>query len=154
MEAASYAARQHTGQTRKGERAEPYINHPLQVANLIANVGKVEDIDILISAILHDTVEDTGTTAADLTKMLGSGERCVLEVLTIKVFPRRNESACRSNILRTYPTKPNTSSWQTRSATSRTLQIRLRPTGMCEGGSNISSGLKTSSKGFVVRTNL
>lgn len=72
LKAASYAARQHTGQNRKGERAEPYINHPLEVANLLAGVGGVEDLDILIAAILHDTVEDTDTTAEELNAMFGS----------------------------------------------------------------------------------
>lgn len=89
MEAASYAARQHTGQTRKGERAEPYINHPLEVANLLANVGKVEDIDILIAAILHDTIEDTGSTADELVKRFG--ERVtgfVLDVTDDKSLPK------------------------------------------------------------------
>lgn len=89
IEAASYAAREHTGQTRKGERAEPYINHPLEVANLIASVGKVEDTDILIAAILHDTIEDTGSTAEELTAMFG--ERVtgfVLEVTDDKSLPK------------------------------------------------------------------
>ncbi len=89
IEAASYAARQHTGQTRKGERSEPYINHPLQVANLIADIGRVEDIDILIAAILHDTIEDTATTPEDITRMFG--ERVtgfVLEVTDDKSLPK------------------------------------------------------------------
>ncbi len=89
IEAASYAARQHTGQKRKGERAEPYINHPLEVSNLIAGVGRVTDIDILIGAILHDTIEDTGSTADELTTMFG--ERVtgfVLEVTDDKSLPK------------------------------------------------------------------
>ncbi len=71
LEAASYAARQHAGQTRIGERNEPYINHPIEVANILTNIGRVEDLDILIAAILHDTIEDTGTTADDLTERFG-----------------------------------------------------------------------------------
>lgn len=89
IEAASYAARQHTGQKRKGERAEPYINHPLEVSNLIAGVGRVTDIDILIAAILHDTIEDTGSTAEELTAIFG--ERVtgfVLEVTDDKSLPK------------------------------------------------------------------
>ncbi len=89
IEAASYAARQHTGQIRKGERAEPYINHPLEVASLIAGVGKVEDLDVLIAAILHDTIEDTDSTAEELTVMFG--ERVtgfVLEVTDDKSLPK------------------------------------------------------------------
>jgi guanosine-3',5'-bis(diphosphate) 3'-pyrophosphohydrolase len=89
LEAASYAACQHTGQNRKGERAEPYINHPLEVANLLANIGRVEDIDILIAAILHDTVEDTGTTADELNAMFGSRVTgFVLEVTDDKSLPK------------------------------------------------------------------
>lgn len=89
LKAASHAARQHTGQTRKGERGEPYINHPLEVANLLASVGKIEDIDILIAAILHDTVEDTDTTAEDLNTMFGSRVTgFVLEVTDDKSLPK------------------------------------------------------------------
>jgi guanosine-3',5'-bis(diphosphate) 3'-pyrophosphohydrolase len=71
VEAASFAARKHTGQRRKGSDAEPYINHPLEVANLLANVGGVEDLDILVGGLLHDTIEDTGTTKEELAKRFG-----------------------------------------------------------------------------------
>ncbi|CAL1548920.1 unnamed protein product, partial [Lymnaea stagnalis] len=47
IEAAYFSARKHRDQKRKGNDASPYINHPLEVANLIANVGKVEDYDVL-----------------------------------------------------------------------------------------------------------
>ena len=62
LKAASFAAKKHRSQKRKGDDGEPYINHPLEVANLLANVGKIEDFDILTAAILHDTVEDTDAT--------------------------------------------------------------------------------------------
>lgn len=71
IEAASYAAQKHIGQRRKGSDAEPYINHPLEVANLLANVGGIADNDILIGGLLHDTIEDTGTTKEDLAKLFG-----------------------------------------------------------------------------------
>ncbi len=89
IEAASYAARQHTGQKRKGEKAEPYINHPLEVANILANIGQVDDLEVLTAAILHDTVEDTDTTPDELTAMFG--ERVtgfVLEVTDDKSLPK------------------------------------------------------------------
>jgi guanosine-3',5'-bis(diphosphate) 3'-pyrophosphohydrolase len=89
LEAASFAAKKHTGQTRKGANAEPYINHPIEVANLLANVGKVEDFDVLIAAVLHDTVEDTGTTKEELTALFG--ERVcamVLEVTDDRTLPK------------------------------------------------------------------
>ncbi len=72
LQAASFAAKKHRYQKRKGDDAEPYVNHPLEVANLLANVGKVDDYDILIAAVLHDTVEDTETTAEELTELFGA----------------------------------------------------------------------------------
>lgn len=72
LKAASFSAKKHTGQTRKGDDAAPYINHPLEVANLLANVGNVEDFDVLIAAILHDTVEDTGTKKEEIEELFGT----------------------------------------------------------------------------------
>lgn len=89
LEAASFAAKKHTGQKRKGADGEPYINHPLEVANLLANVGKVEDYDILIAALLHDTVEDTGVTEEDLTELFGAKvSGYVSEVTDDKSLPK------------------------------------------------------------------
>lgn len=89
LAAASFAAKKHTSQKRKGADGEPYINHPLEVANLLANVGKVEDYNILIAAVLHDTIEDTGATEAELTGLFGA-EACryVLEVTDDKRLPK------------------------------------------------------------------
>ncbi|MDQ3180781.1 MAG: HD domain-containing protein, partial [Acidobacteriota bacterium] len=81
IQAASFAAKKHSTQKRKGAGEEPYINHPLEVANLLANVGKVEDYDILIAAILHDTIEDTQTTKEEITELFGTKVcKMVLEV--------------------------------------------------------------------------
>ena len=48
-------ARAHSGQTRKS--GEPYITHPVAVAKVLAEQGL--DVETLIAAILHDTLEDT-----------------------------------------------------------------------------------------------
>ena len=89
LQAASFAARKHISQKRKGNDAAPYINHPLEVANLLANVGKVEDYDILIAAILHDTVEDTETTKEEIEKLFGERvAEMVLEVTDDKSLPK------------------------------------------------------------------
>ena len=71
LHAASFAADKHKDQRRKGTDAQPYINHPLNVANILADIGSVEDIDILIAAILHDTIEDTETTEEELKRLFG-----------------------------------------------------------------------------------
>lgn len=89
IEAAYFSAKKHREQKRKGNDASPYINHPLEVANLIASVGKVEDVDILIGAILHDTVEDAGVTKEEITELFGATV-CgyVLEVTDDKSLPK------------------------------------------------------------------
>jgi GTP pyrophosphokinase len=57
----------HEGQTRKS--GEPYITHPLAVATILA--GWHLDPQALIAALLHDVVEDTPTTKADIAKRFG-----------------------------------------------------------------------------------
>ncbi len=71
LRAADFAAKKHKIQKRKGANAEPYINHPLEVARILAETGEIEDIDILVAAILHDTIEDTDATPTELTALFG-----------------------------------------------------------------------------------
>jgi guanosine-3',5'-bis(diphosphate) 3'-pyrophosphohydrolase len=71
LHAARFAAEKHTGHFRKGSRREPYINHPIEVANLIANVAMVDDEDILSAALLHDTVEDCDVSPEEITEKFG-----------------------------------------------------------------------------------
>ncbi len=71
LHAAHFAARKHADQRRKNAAASPYVNHPLEVAHILATVGGVTDEDILVAAILHDTVEDTDTTADELAEVFG-----------------------------------------------------------------------------------
>ncbi len=89
LEAISFAAKKHKLQKRKGADEEPYVNHVLEVANLIANVGKVEDFNVLIAAVLHDTVEDTTTTEAEIKEKFGATvAKMVLEVTDDKSLPK------------------------------------------------------------------
>jgi GTP diphosphokinase / guanosine-3',5'-bis(diphosphate) 3'-diphosphatase len=89
LQAISFSAKKHRYQTRKGVNGEPYINHPIEVANILANVGKVTDFNTLIAAVLHDTVEDTETTAEELTNLFGE-KVCsiVMEVTDDKLLPK------------------------------------------------------------------
>ena len=89
IKAASFSAEKHRYQKRKGDDAEPYINHPLEVAKLLVNVGKIEDIDVLTAAVLHDTIEDTDTTKEEITKLFGEKVcKMVLEVTDDKSLPK------------------------------------------------------------------
>lgn len=88
-EAAIFAARKHTGQNRKGKDEAPYINHLLEVVNLLVNVGKVEDENTLIAALLHDTVEDTDTTREEIAESFGEKvASIVMEVTDDKTLPK------------------------------------------------------------------
>jgi len=82
LRAANFAARHHRGQKRKGSTGEPYINHPIAVAELIASVGRVTDSLTLAAALLHDTVEDTDATLDDIGREFGADIRGIVAELT------------------------------------------------------------------------
>jgi (p)ppGpp synthase/HD superfamily hydrolase len=67
-----FAATRHVNQRRKGETAEPYINHLTEVADLVAEATVGADLDLIIAAVLHDTVEDTATTTGELEHLFGA----------------------------------------------------------------------------------
>ena len=67
----SFAAEKHRRQHRKDAEASPYINHSIAVATVVAAEGNVADEAMLLAAILHDTVEDTKTTFAELEEHFG-----------------------------------------------------------------------------------
>ena len=67
-----FAADKHRDQRRKDSEASPYINHPIQVAELIARVGELSDLATLQAALLHDTVEDTETTYEEIEERFGN----------------------------------------------------------------------------------
>src|SRR5438552_2165312 len=71
LAAAHFAAVKHRAQRRKGASADPYINHPIEAADLLARVGGVRDAATLAAALLHDTIEDTGTTPDELRDCFG-----------------------------------------------------------------------------------
>jgi GTP diphosphokinase / guanosine-3',5'-bis(diphosphate) 3'-diphosphatase len=59
LKALEFAAERHRTQFRKGLDKTPFINHPIQVANLLANEADETDPRLLTSAVLHDVIEDT-----------------------------------------------------------------------------------------------
>lgn len=71
IRAVAFAADKHRNQRRKDADASPYINHPIALANVLANEGGVTDLTVLCAAVLHDTVEDTETTEAELVEAFG-----------------------------------------------------------------------------------
>lgn len=90
LEAIEFSADKHRLGKRKDEDGTPYINHPLRVAMLLAEVGGVGDVELLQAAILHDTIEDTDTTPAELEARFGARVlRWVAEVTDDKSLPKQ-----------------------------------------------------------------
>lgn len=71
LSAVKFSAHQHRHQRRKGTDATPYINHPIAVAEMLWRVGKVTDMNILVAAVLHDTIEDTDVKPEELAERFG-----------------------------------------------------------------------------------
>ena len=89
LAAATFAAEKHAAQKRKGAAAEPYVNHLIEVAQLIASSSEQLDANLVMAGFLHDTIEDTGTTAGDLEQVFGSDiSALVLELTDDKSLPK------------------------------------------------------------------
>jgi GTP pyrophosphokinase len=73
-----YAARAHKGQTRRS--GEPYLSHPLEVASMLADLKL--DSTTLLAGLLHDVLEDTDITAADLRENFGQEVTDLVEGVT------------------------------------------------------------------------
>ena len=74
------AARAHAGQTRKGHAGIPYVNHVIEVARLVAGTGAEEDV--VVAAVLHDVVEDSGLDLADVEREFGPRVAALVDALT------------------------------------------------------------------------
>ena len=86
-----YASEGHLNQKRAS--GEPYITHPLQVANYLADLSM--DIETVVSAILHDLIEDTDVTFKDIKKEFGSEIANIVDGVTKldKIQYNSNEEA-------------------------------------------------------------
>jgi len=89
FEALQFAAHKHRDQRRKDPEASPYINHPIALASILWVEGGIEDADVVCAALLHDTVEDTETTEAELVGRFGPKiAAIVMEVTDDKDLPK------------------------------------------------------------------
>ncbi|HMA33555.1 MAG TPA: HD domain-containing protein, partial [Chloroflexia bacterium] len=89
LQAVQFAAHKHQDQRRKDQQATPYINHPIDVAATLWQVGGVRETAILVAALLHDTLEDTATTPEEIRAAFGATVlELVLEVTDDKSLPK------------------------------------------------------------------
>lgn len=82
FDALHFAAVKHGAQTRKGADADPYITHLIAVTRALHEEVGIDDIELLLAAVLHDTLEDTATTPAELEARFGGRVRALVEELT------------------------------------------------------------------------
>jgi guanosine-3',5'-bis(diphosphate) 3'-pyrophosphohydrolase len=71
IKALAFSADRHRQQRRKDSVRSPYINHPIEVMQLLWDVGGVRTMDVLLAALLHDTIEDTQTGPDEIRDMFG-----------------------------------------------------------------------------------
>ena len=82
LHALEFAAAKHRDQRRKDRPGSPYINHLITVVSVLASIGKVADPITLAAGALHDTLEDTGTSAEELEGEFGLAVRRIVEEVT------------------------------------------------------------------------
>ncbi len=82
LRAIAFAAWKHRDQRRLDVDASPYINHPIALAELLWIEGRVRDPVVIAAAFLHDTIEDTQTTIAELRGAFGVAVADVVEEVT------------------------------------------------------------------------
>lgn len=86
----NFAAIKHRDQRRKDSKETPYINHPVGVAHILSSEGNITDLDVLMAALLHDTVEDTDTSIDEIENVFGPKIRgIVAEVTDDKSLPKQ-----------------------------------------------------------------
>jgi guanosine-3',5'-bis(diphosphate) 3'-pyrophosphohydrolase len=92
MKAVRTASVWHVHQRRKGAAGEPYVNHLIEVADLVAAAGAPEDV--ICAALLHDAIEDQGITAAQIAGLFGPDVAAmVCEVTDDKSLPKAERKA-------------------------------------------------------------
>lgn len=89
VRALDFAAHKHRNQRRKDRARSPYINHPIDVLTALVLEAGITDSPLLAAALLHDTLEDTDTTAQELIEVFGDEIAAIVaEVTDDKRLPK------------------------------------------------------------------
>jgi (p)ppGpp synthase/HD superfamily hydrolase len=90
LKAADTAAKWHVHQRRKGPAQEPYINHLLEVAMLVADATGGTDTNLVIAALLHDAIEDCEVLRELIVESFGEDVASIVEEVTgDKTLPKQ-----------------------------------------------------------------
>jgi guanosine-3',5'-bis(diphosphate) 3'-pyrophosphohydrolase len=82
LKAADAAARWHVHQRCKGPAQEPYINHLVEVAMLVADATDGSDTDLVTAALLHDAIEDCEVPRELIAETFGEDVASLVEEVT------------------------------------------------------------------------
>jgi guanosine-3',5'-bis(diphosphate) 3'-pyrophosphohydrolase len=82
LKAADAAARWHVHQKRKGAAQEPYVNHLLEVASLVADATDGKDPELVVAALLHDAIEDQEVPRDMIAEAFGEDVAALVEEVT------------------------------------------------------------------------
>jgi guanosine-3',5'-bis(diphosphate) 3'-pyrophosphohydrolase len=94
LRAAHFAAHKHRDQRRKDVDRTPYVNHPIGLATVLWEEGRVHDATVLAAALLHDTLEDTETSLDELRGQFGEEVAAIVaEVTDTKWVSKRGRKA-------------------------------------------------------------
>ena len=89
LRAVKYSADKHRHQRRKGKEELPYINHPIEVAEILWTKGRIRDVQTIAAAVLHDTIEDTDARPEEIKELFGEDVlSLILEVSDDKSLPK------------------------------------------------------------------
>ena len=89
----------HEGQTRK-YTGEAYAEHPMEVARIVRDA--VYDLDMIAAAMMHDILEDTDHTLAEVEKVGGMVAATYVEWLTNKEYPEAKNRKERKVLIAAY----------------------------------------------------
>lgn len=89
LAALKFCAEKHRNQRRKDAEKKPYINHLVDVVEILWRIGRVRETAVLVAALLHDAIEDTGVRPEEIKGLFGEEvASLVLEVSDDKSLPK------------------------------------------------------------------
>ena len=99
LKAADVAARWHAGKRRKGATGEPYVNHLLEVAALVAQADE-GNTDLIVAALLHDAIEDQPISRETIAAEFGERVASLVEEATdYKSLPKPERKRLQIDLL-------------------------------------------------------
>lgn len=84
FDALVFGAEKHKAQVRSNLKKTPYIIHPMEVADFVMRIGKVYDKNVLMAALLHDVMDETGATYEEIENLYGKTVSQYVQEMTVK----------------------------------------------------------------------